>query len=159
MSVVLFDHGGKECFGRPEMTLRVHRHCQSVKYYGCYNLSVTQKRRANRFPFFPPSSVIICLASVDKNIAHRFSFLFLSHRSLEALLIVSAVHLSVSRPSVCLNRHFFASFHIIRDVFLFIFTSFVMYFRPFHITFFIALPPLSIYNFTSNNHSLFFYLF
>ena len=94
-----------------------------------------------------------------KNIAHRFSFLFLSHRPFEALFSVYAAHLSVSSPSVRPYRHFFASFHIICDEFLFIFTSFVMYFRPFHITFLIALPPLSIYNFTSNNHSFFFYLF
>ena len=121
---------------------------------GCYNLSFTREARKS-IPFFLAVVCNNCLASVDKNIAHRFSFLFLPHRSSEALFSVYAVHLSVSFPSVRPYRHFFASFHIIRDEFLFIFTSFVIYFRPFHITFLIALPPLSIYNFTSNNHSFF----
>ena len=44
---------------------------------------------------------------------------------------------------------YFWSFHIIRDVFSPIFTSY----------FLVALPPLSIYNFTSNNHSFFSHLF
>ena len=64
----------------------------------------------------------------QSTITLRIDFLFsFSHRSFEALS-VSAVHLSISRPSVRLFGHFFRviftssviyflSFHIIRDIF------------------------------------------
>ena len=110
-------------------------------------------------PFFSPLTAIIRLASVDKIIAHRFLFSFslidLPKRCCPSLPSIYLSHC----PSVRPYGHFFRV----------IFTSSVMYFLSFHIIrdvfspillhiFSVALPPLYIYNFTSNNHSFFLFL-
>ena len=111
-------------------------------------------------PFF---SAVDCNNSSPSQSTNTLRSDFLFSFSLidpEALLSVSAVHLSVSCPSVRLHGHFFASFHVIRDLFLIISHHSWCIFAHFYIIFFlVALPPLSIYNFTSNNHSFFSHLF
>ena len=101
---------------------------------GCYNLS-SRERRTNRFPFFSPLTAIIRLASVDKIIAHRFLFSF-SLIDLPKRCCPSPPSIYLSHcPSVRPYGHFFRviftssvmyflSFHIIRDVFSPIFTSY-----------------------------------
>ena len=133
---------------------------------GCFNLSFYSLCVFHSYKNKRRAILNFSLSPIEAH-AHR-SIVFYRGTTLSLsypyfLLVV--IEASNHRPYVCPFLHSSVRlsdirtlFYIIlrhRDVFRFIFTSFVMYFRPFHITFLIALPPLSIYNFTSNNHSFF----
>ena len=127
---------------------------------GCYNLSFIVRGAQIDSPFFSPLTAIIRLPlSRQKHCAAIFFSLSLS--SIPRGVVVRLRRPSICFLSVCPSSRTFFRIILRHSWFIFDhFTSFVMYFRPFlHHIFLVALPPLSIYNFTSNNHSFFSHLF